>query len=77
MPDLKFHELRHTNASLLIAQNVNIRTISKRLGHAGTSITTDIYAHALRRPDQEAAEKLDNLFNKNKENMKAKNMKRA
>jgi len=68
MPDLKFHELRHTNASLLIAQNVDIRTISKRLGHARTSITTDIYAHALRRPDKEAAEKLDSLFYKNKEN---------
>lgn len=66
MPELKFHELRHTNASLLIAQNVDIRTVSKRLGHARTSITTDIYAHALRRPDKEAAEKLDNLFNKNK-----------
>lgn len=67
MPTLKFHELRHTNASLLIAQNVDVRTISKRLGHARTSITTDVYSHALRRPDREAAEKLDNLFNKKDE----------
>ncbi|WHH60421.1 site-specific integrase [Petroclostridium sp. X23] len=66
LPDLKFHELRHTNASLLIANNVDVRTVSKRLGHARTSITTDIYSHALRRPDKEAAEKLDNLFNKDK-----------
>ena len=67
LPELKFHELRHTNASLLIAQKVDIRTVSKRLGHARTSITTDIYAHALRRPDREAADKLENLFNKKSE----------
>lgn len=64
LPDLHFHGLRHTNASILIAQGVDISTVSKRLGHARTSTTSDIYAHALRRPDKEAAEKLDNLFNK-------------
>ena len=65
LPDLHFHGLRHTNASLLIGQGVDVATVSKRLGHARTSTTTDIYSHALRRPDKEAAEKLDNLFNKN------------
>ncbi len=56
---------RHTNASILIGQGVDVQTVSKRLGHARTSTTTDIYSHALRRPDKEAAEKLDKLFNKN------------
>lgn len=65
LPDLAFHQTtRHTNASLLISQGVNIQTVSKRLGHARTSTTTDIYAHALKRPDKEAADKLENLFNK-------------
>jgi site-specific recombinase XerD len=35
---------------LLISQGVDIQSVSKRLGHARTSTTTDIYAHALRRP---------------------------
>jgi integrase len=70
LPKLTFHQLRHTNASILIAQGVNISTISRRLGHSSPSTTTTIYAHALRRPDREAAEVLDNLFNKNKNEKK-------
>lgn len=64
LPDLTVHGLRHTNATLLIGQGVDVRTISNRLGHARTSTTTDIYSHALKRPDKEVAEKLDKLFNK-------------
>lgn len=68
LPEITFHQLRHTNATLLIAQGVDVRTISGRLGHARTSTTTDIYAHALKRPEKEAAEKLETLFTKNKKN---------
>lgn len=64
LPKLTFHGLRHSNASLLIGQGVDIQTISSRLGHARVSTTTDIYSHQLRRPDVEAAEKIDNIFNK-------------
>ena len=64
LPKITFHQLRHTNATLLIGQGVDVRTVSNRLGHARTSTTTDIYTHALKRPDREAAEKLENLFNK-------------
>ncbi|MEL7566500.1 MAG: tyrosine-type recombinase/integrase [Dehalobacterium sp.] len=68
LPELAFHQTtRHTNASLLISQGVNIQTVSKRLGHARTSTTTDIYAHDLKRPNKEAADKLENLFNKKNE----------
>jgi integrase len=64
LPEITFHQLRHTNATLLIGQGVDVRTVANRLGHARTSTTTDIYAHALKRPDKEAAEKLENLFKK-------------
>jgi integrase len=64
LPKLTFHGLRHSNASILIGQGVDIQTISSRLGHARVSTTTDIYSHQLRRPDEEAAEKIDSLFNK-------------
>ncbi len=44
--DLNVHSLRHTNASLLIAQGVDVRTVASLLGHAQASTTLDIYAHA-------------------------------
>ena len=43
--DLNVHSLRHTNASLLIAQGVDVRTVASLLGHAQASTTLDIYAH--------------------------------
>ncbi|MDF2892066.1 MAG: hypothetical protein K0R80_2433 [Clostridia bacterium] len=67
LPNVSFHGLRHTNATLLISQGVDVTTVSKRLGHARTSTTTDIYAHSLRKSDLEAANKLDSLFNKQAE----------
>ena len=43
--DLNVHSLRHTNASLLISQGVDVRTVASLLGHAQASTTLDIYAH--------------------------------
>ena len=67
---IHFHGLRHTNATLLISQNMDILTISKRLGHAKTSTTMDIYGHLLQKTDRIATEKLENLFNKKDESEK-------
>ncbi|HZK56158.1 MAG TPA: tyrosine-type recombinase/integrase [Desulfosporosinus sp.] len=64
LPDVKFHGLRHTNASLLIGQGVDVQTVATRLGHTKATTTTSIYSHFLKRPDQEAADKLQNLFKK-------------
>jgi len=47
---------------LLIAQGVDIRTVAGRLGHSQTSTTLDIYSHPLRKKDEEASEKLENLL---------------
>ena len=62
--EVNFHGLRHTNASLLIAEGTDVVTVSKRLGHSKTSTTTDIYAHSEKKTDIEASNKLENLFNK-------------
>lgn len=64
LPEIKFHGLRHTNASLLISKGVDVQTVAKRLGHTKATTTTGIYSHFLKRPDKEAAEKLQNLFSK-------------
>ena len=53
------HSLRHTNASLLVAEGIDIRTVSQRLGHANTSTTLNMYTHALQSKDIDAANKLD------------------
>ena len=60
---ISLHDLRHTNATLLIAEGVDIKTVSERLGHANASITLDIYTHALKEKDIEASNKLELMFN--------------
>ena len=56
--ELNLHSLRHTNASLLIAQGVDVRTVASLLGHAQASTTLDIYAHAFDKNKRKAQEKL-------------------
>ena len=56
--DLSVHSLRHTNASLLISQGVDVRTVASLLGHAQASTTLDIYAHAFDKNKRKAQEKL-------------------
>ena len=58
LPAVHFHSLRHTNASLLIAQGVDVRTVASLLGHAQASTTLDIYAHAFDKNKRKAQEKL-------------------
>lgn len=57
----RFHDLRHTHASWLIAQGEHPKTIQSRLGHASISITLDRYGHLMDGLDEAAAERLDNL----------------
>lgn len=62
LPDIPLHGLRHTSATLLISQNIDIRTVSNRLGHAQTSTTMNIYAHQLKKMDEKAADTIENLL---------------
>lgn len=62
LPLIPLHGLRHTSATLLISQNVDVRTVSSRLGHAQTSTTMNIYAHSLKKMDERAADTLENLL---------------
>lgn len=55
MPEITFHSLRHTHASQLISEGVDIVTISKRLGHARPAVTLAIYAHIFTSDDSKAA----------------------
>jgi integrase len=62
MPAVTFHGLRHTHASQLIDQGVDIVTISKRLGHSKPDITLRIYAHLFRKDDGKAAAAINAIF---------------
>ena len=45
--DVRFHDLRHTHASLMLKQNVNPKIIQERLGHSSITITMDTYGHLM------------------------------
>lgn len=63
LPQFTPHSLRHTNASLLIANGINIPTVSNRLGHANVTTTTKIYSHAIKSADAKAANVLEKKLN--------------
>ena len=60
---LKFHELRHTQATLLLASGEDIKTVQARLGHSKASTTLDMYAHAIPEKDKECAKMIGDLLN--------------
>lgn len=61
---IRFHDLRHTNATLLIANGVDIKTVSSRLGHSSIVITLDTYAKFMREADERAAGVMANIMGK-------------
>lgn len=62
LPHIRFHDMRHTNATLLLRNNVNPKIVSERLGHANIGITLDQYSHVSEEMQTDAAEGLDNLI---------------
>lgn len=52
---VRFHDLRHTHATLLFASNIDAVAVASRLGHAKADTTLRIYAHALKRRDEDSA----------------------
>ena len=62
IPKIRFHDLRHTHATLLLLSGVNPKIVSERLGHSSISTTLDTYSHVLPCMQEEAAAKLNNLM---------------
>ncbi len=62
LPVINFHGLRHTNATLLIGQQVDVATVSARLGHAQITTTYNFYVHPLKSHDKKAGNVLENLL---------------
>ena len=62
LPRIRFHDLRHTAATLLLLQGVHPKVVQERLGHSQISITLDTYSHVLPSMGREAAERLNAFF---------------
>ena len=58
LPDIRIHDLRHTNASLMLKQGVSMKVASERLGHSKIGITMDLYSHIYEEQQREAASKI-------------------
>jgi integrase len=62
VPKVRFHDLRHTAATLLLAQGVDPRTIMETLGHSQISLTLNTYSHVLPALQEAAASKMDAIL---------------
>ena len=70
---VSIHSLRHTNATLLIANGTDLRTVSKRLGHSNMTTTGNIYTHAIQTADERAAAALGDILSPASRKTQAKN----
>ena len=62
LPDIRFHDLRHTHATLLLQAGVNPKVVQERLGHSQISLTLDTYSHVIPSLQEEAAEKVEGIL---------------
>ena len=58
----RLHDLRHTSASLMLNNGVDVLVASRRLGHAKPSITLDVYGHLLNTAQNEVANKIEEII---------------
>jgi integrase len=62
---IRFHDARHTHASLMLKQGIHPRIVMERLGHSTISVTLDIYSHVVPGMQELAAQRFDDAFNFN------------
>ena len=62
LPEIRFHDLRHTHASLLLEQGIHPKAVSERLGHSQISITLDTYTHVIPSLQEQATDQFDKLI---------------
>jgi integrase len=62
LPDIRFHDLRHSAASLLLKKRVHPKVVQELLGHTEISMTMDIYSHVMPTMQEEAMERLNEVF---------------
>lgn len=63
LPSIRFHDLRHSAATLLMEKGVHAKVVQELLGHSSIMMTLDIYSHVLPSLQEDTKNKLDDLFN--------------
>ncbi len=61
-PAIRFHDLRHTAATMMLELGVQPKVVQERLGHASIAVTMDTYSHVMPSMQREAADRVDALF---------------
>jgi len=62
LPDIRFHDLRHSAATLLLSLGVHPKVVQELLGHTQISMTMDIYSHVLPSMQQDTVSRLNSLL---------------
>lgn len=66
LPAIRFHDLRHTCATVALLRGVNVKTVSSMLGHSKISVTLDLYAHVLDCMTDDAADRMESAYSEAK-----------
>ena len=64
LPTIRFHDLRHTSATMLLGEGIHPKIVQERLGHSTISLTMDTYSHVLPSMQLDAADKLNGILKK-------------
>src|SRR5262245_46622723 len=67
LPRIRFHDLRHTAASLLLMAGENVKVVSERLGHEDVEITLKTYSHVLPTMQKGAAQKMNQILGRHQD----------
>ena len=67
LPDIRFHDIRHSAATLLLSLGIHPKVVQEMLGHTQISMTMDIYSHVLPSMQQDAVSKLNDLLMRHEE----------
>jgi integrase len=62
LPDVRFHDMRHSVATILLAAKMDLKAVSELLGHSSVATTADIYQSALSEQQQEIVAKMGDLY---------------
>jgi integrase len=68
LPHMRFHDLRHSAATILLAMKVPVKVIQELLGHSSIAVTLNVYGHVLPSMQEEAMDRMEQLFGKDEPN---------
>jgi len=62
VPHVRFHDLRHTHATLMLMSGIHPKIVQERLGHASVAFTSDVYSHSVTGLQEAAARRFDEVL---------------